>query len=127
MNKKAFIVDDDPNIVELFRHILEKENLEVFTALDGDEALEKISVAKPNIIILDLMLPKQGGFEVLKSLQQDEKTKNIPVIIITGKFTDGTTYDFVKSQPNVKDFFSKPINPSVFAVSVKKILGGYDV
>ena len=124
MNKKAFIVDDDPSIVELFRHILEKENLEVFTALDGEKALKEIPKVEPNIIILDLMLPKQGGFEVLKSLQQNESTENIPVIIITGKFTDGTTYDFVKSQPNVKDFFSKPINPSVFAVSVKKILVG---
>ncbi|PIU82899.1 MAG: hypothetical protein COS68_06895 [Elusimicrobia bacterium CG06_land_8_20_14_3_00_38_11] len=127
MNKKAFIVDDDPNILELFRHILEKENLEVFTALDGNDAIKKIPEAKPDIIILDLMLPKQGGFEVLKSLQQNENTETIPVIIVTGKFRDGTTYDFVKSQPNVKDFFSKPINPSVFALSVKKILGGYDV
>lgn len=127
MNKKAFIVDDDPNIVELFRHILEKENLEVFTALDGDEALEKIPVAGPDIIILDLMLPKQGGFQVLKSLQQNENTKNIPVLIITGKFADGTTYDFVKSQPSVRGFYSKPIDPAIFAVDVKKILGGYDV
>ena len=127
MNKKAFIVDDDPNIVELFRHILEKENLEVSTALDGEEALEKIPVARPDIIILDLMLPKQGGFQVLKSLQQNENTKNIPVLIITGKFSDGTTYDFIKSQPNVRGFYSKPIDPAVFAVDVKKILGGYDV
>lgn len=127
MNKKAFVVDDDPNIVELFKHILEKENLEVFTALDGEEALKKIPAAKPDIIVLDLMLPKQGGFQVLKSLQQNENTKNIPVLIITGKFADGTTYDFVKSQPNVRGFYSKPIDPAVFAVDVKKILGGYDV
>lgn len=127
MNKKAFVVDDDPNIVELFKHILEKENIEVFTAFDGEEALEKISAAKPDIIVLDLMLPKQGGFQVLKSLQQNENTKNVPVLVITGKFADGTTYDFVKSQSNVRGFYSKPIDPAVFAMDVKKILGGYDV
>lgn len=124
MNKKAFVVDDDPHIVELFKHILLRENLEVFTALDGKEALKKIPEVEPDIIILDLMLPKQGGFEVLKTLAQNENTKNIPVLIITGKFTDGTTYNFVKSQPNVKGFYSKPIDPAVFAIDVKKILGG---
>ncbi|MBN1383717.1 MAG: response regulator [Elusimicrobia bacterium] len=127
MGKKAFIVDDDATIVELFKHILTRENLEVSEAYDGEEALKKIPEAKPDIIILDLMLPKQGGFQVLKELRQNEITKSIPVMIITGKFSDGTTYEFLRSQPNVKGFYSKPIDPAVFALDIKKVLEGKNV
>ncbi|MEW6555785.1 MAG: response regulator [Elusimicrobiota bacterium] len=122
VSKKVLVVDDDENIVELFKHILSRENLTVFVAYDGTEALLKVENLKPDIIILDLMLPKQGGFQVLKNLQQNETTKEIPVMIITGKFTDGTTYEFLKSQPNVKGFYSKPIDIANLVLDIKKVL-----
>ena len=70
------------------------------------------------------MLPTNGGFAILKTLQKNETTKNIPVLVISGRFTDGTTYDFINSQPNVKGFTSKPIDPSIFILEIKKIFGG---
>lgn len=125
--KKAFIVDDDANIVELFKHILTREGLDVSVAFDGADALKKIPEINPDIVILDLMLPQKGGFQVLKELYQNENTKSIPVVIITGKFSDGTTYEFLRTQPNVKGFYSKPIEPAVFAMDIKKILEGGNV
>ena len=124
MKKRAFLIDDDKNIVELFKYILEREGFEVVVSYDGGEAAKKIQEVKPDVVILDLMLPNQGGFQILKILQKDPETEKIPVMVITGKFTDGTTYDFVKSQSNVKGYYPKPIDPAVFALEVKKVLGG---
>ncbi|HAM38206.1 MAG TPA: hypothetical protein DCP53_02235 [Elusimicrobia bacterium] len=124
MNKKAFVIDDDKNIIELFKYTLEREGFIVASAFNDIDIEKKILDEKPDIVILDLMLPTNGGFAILKTLQKNETTKNIPVLVISGRFTDGTTYDFINSQPNVKGFTSKPIDPSIFILEIKKIFGG---
>ncbi|OGS44398.1 MAG: hypothetical protein A2539_02070 [Elusimicrobia bacterium RIFOXYD2_FULL_34_15] len=124
MNRKAFVIDDDKNIVELFKYTLEKDGFSVVSACNDLDIEKRILEEKPDIIILDLMLPTNGGFAILKLLQKNETTKEIPVMVISGRFTDGTTYDFIQSQPNVKGFSSKPIDPSVFLLEIKKIFGG---
>ncbi|OGS35434.1 MAG: hypothetical protein A2474_06730 [Elusimicrobia bacterium RIFOXYC2_FULL_34_12] len=124
MNKKAFVIDDDKNIIELFKYTLEREGFTVASAFNDIDIEKKILDEKPDIVILDLMLPTNGGFAILKTLQKNETTKNIPVLVISGRFTDGTTYDFINSQPNVKGFTSKPIDPSIFILEIKKIFGG---
>ena len=67
------------------------------------------------------MLPKFGGFEILRELQNDE-TVNIPIVIITGRYTDRSTSEMIKQEPNVKDFVEKPVKPQALAAIVHKIL-----
>ena len=84
-NKKILLVEDDENIREMYQMKLEMEGYEVVTAGDGKKALELIEKEKLNLTLLDILLPKKDGFEVLKEIRQskNEKTRNIPVIIIS--------------------------------------------
>jgi len=83
VSKKIFIVDDDRGILEMLRDNLEKARFEVLAEADSRVASERISSEIPGAVILDLVMPEPDGFEVLKSLKSNDKTKNIPVIILT--------------------------------------------
>lgn len=85
MAYKLLIVDDDKDVVETIRERLLREGYEVTVAFDGEEALLKVKETNPDVILLDLMLPKLNGFEVLKEIKQNYKDKWIPVIIISAK------------------------------------------
>lgn len=85
MAYRLLIVDDDPDIVETLKKRLIKEQYEVSTAFDGEEALLKVKEDNPDIILLDLMLPKINGFEVLKEIREKHRDKWRPVIIISAK------------------------------------------
>jgi len=85
MAYKLLVVDDDRDIVETLKNRLVKEGYDVVVAFDGEEALLKVKQDNPDIILLDLLLPKLNGFEVLKEIRQNYKDKWRPVIIITGQ------------------------------------------
>jgi len=82
--KKILTIDDDRSITKLNETVLSKEGYEVSVAADGHEGLRVAEEVQPDCILLDLILPGQFGYEVCKSLNENEKTKHIPVIIITG-------------------------------------------
>ncbi len=82
---KILIVDDEKDIVETLGKRLAREGYEVVTALDGEEALLKVKVDNPDIVLLDLMLPKMNGFDVLKEIREKHADKWRPVIIISAK------------------------------------------
>lgn len=82
---KLLLVDDDKEIVETLQKRLKAENYDVVVAFDGEEALLKVKQDNPDIILLDLMLPKMNGLEVLKEIRQNHKDKWRPVIIISAK------------------------------------------
>ncbi|MDD5688153.1 MAG: response regulator [Elusimicrobia bacterium] len=124
---KVFIIDDDVSVMELFKHILEVDDIHTSVAYNDEEVMKKIPEIKPDLMIIDLMMPKKGGFHLLKELQQDEIAKSIPVIVVSGKFVDGTTSDFLQQQPNVRGFYTKPIDPVGFMLGVRKVLGGESV
>jgi len=84
MAYKLLVVDDDKDIVETTKNLLSREGYVVVTALDGEEALNKIKEENPDIIILDLNLPKLNGFEVLKEVRDKFKDRWRPVIILSG-------------------------------------------
>ncbi|MBI4803257.1 MAG: response regulator [Elusimicrobia bacterium] len=120
-DKLVLIVDDDESVRELLEFVVKKEGFKIEKAADGEEALDKARRNSPDIILLDLMLPKFGGFEILRELQSDE-TANIPIIIITGRYTDRSTSEMIRQEPNVKDFFEKPVKPQLIAALLHKIL-----
>lgn len=92
MAHKILIVDDDKEIVEMLKVKLTQEGYETAEAYDGEKALEKVEKEDPDLVLLDLMLPKINGFEVLKQIREKHKDKWRPVIILSAK----TDLEFVK-------------------------------
>ena len=92
--QKILIIEDEATLQKALQEILLQENYEVISALDGKRGLEMALSEAPNMILLDLILPKMDGFEVLKDLKKDEKTKEIPIIILTNL---GSTEDVQKA------------------------------
>lgn len=119
------VVDDDPNISRLEQLYLEKENYEVRTAADGNEAIEAFRKLPPDLILLDVMLPGADGYEVLRTVR---KSSNIPVIMVTAK---GETFDKVLClELGADDYIVKPFDGKEMVARVKAVLrrarGGED-
>lgn len=107
--KKILIVDDEAHIVELVRVCLEDSDYEIVEAYDGAEALNKARQEKPDLILLDIMLPKMDGYEVCKNLKHSEDTRHIPVVMLTAK---GQEVDKVKGfQSGADAYMTKPFSP----------------
>jgi len=83
MTKKIIIIEDEQILLNLLKERLTEEGYEVITAIDGQEGLEKIKQKKPDLILLDIVMPKMDGFEVMEALNKDENLAKIPVIIIS--------------------------------------------
>lgn len=83
MSKKILVIEDDPFLVKMYDVGLKHEGFTVEQAFDGEQGLEKAKSAHPDIILLDLMLPKLSGFEVLTALKKDRSTQRIPVLILS--------------------------------------------
>ena len=113
---KILFIEDEPTLQKGLKEILEQEKFKIFSALDGEEGLKKAKEEKPNLILLDLILPKKDGFEVLKELKADEEMKDIPVIVLTNlegvgdvekALTLGATTYLVKANYKLEDVVSK--------------------
>ncbi|MDD5110592.1 MAG: response regulator [Patescibacteria group bacterium] len=81
--KKILIVEDEPNLLELYRLALERDGFEVFTASNGEAGLMLVRGNAPDLVLLDILMPKVDGYEMLKRLKEDAKAKNIPVVIFS--------------------------------------------
>ncbi|MBC7329391.1 MAG: response regulator [bacterium] len=119
MPKKILVVDDERPIVRLVQVNLEHAGYEVVTAYDGKEALEKVEQEKPDLIILDVMMPQMDGFEVMQRLQANPKTRDIPVIMLTAKAQDADV--FRGWQSGVTLYLTKPFSPFELISFVRRI------
>lgn len=118
--ENILIVDDEEDVLELVRFNLEKDGYKIYTAVSGEEALEKARAKLPDLIILDLMLPGIDGLEVCKKLKNDNKTQNIPVIMLTAKSEEA---DIVTGlEIGAQDYITKPFSPKVLVARVKRNL-----
>ncbi len=118
--KKILIADDRPEVVELVKVTLEGEGYQTIDASDGREALEKIGKEKPDLILLDIIMPRMDGFEVLSKVRKDPKTKDIPVIMLTAK---GQKVDKEKGGTlGAQDYIIKPFSPSRLLRKIEEIL-----
>ena len=117
--KKILVVDDESHIRQLIEQTLIKAKYDVITAEDGKEALDKMVSERPDLIILDIMMPYYDGYEVLQTLRRYPTTRNLPVIILTAKNNDEDV--FSAWQAGVSSYLMKPFNPTELLSYVKKI------
>lgn len=118
--KKILIVNDHPEVVELVRFSLEGEDYQIVAASDGEEALKKAREENPDLVLLDVIMPKMNGFEVCRNLKQDPQTKEIPVVMLTAM---GRQVDKEKGkQVGARDYITKPFTPSALLTKIEEIL-----
>ena len=117
---RILVVDDNPQNLELLVAYLDALEAEVSTAADGVEALEKIQDDRPDLILLDIMMPRMSGFEVCRKLKSDPRTREIPVIMVTALNELGDIERGVES--GTDDFITKPVNRLELLTRVKSLL-----
>ena len=120
MAYKILAVDDEKHIVRLVQINLQKEGYDVVTASNGREALEQVEREKPDLVIMDVMMPEMGGFEALQEMKANEATSTVPVIMLTAKAQDADVFEGWKSGADL--YLTKPFNPQELLTFVKRIL-----
>lgn len=122
MDKRAkiLVVDDSPFILEIIETILKDSGFEVITADDGDQAYARATTESPDLLVLDLMLPKKNGYEVCKLLKGDERYRAIPIIMLTARVNEE---DEVKGKAAGADvYMGKPFELDDLVSKVKELL-----
>jgi len=148
MAKKVLVVDDDDNTVKFLTTALEENGYEPIGAYNGQEGLEKVESEKPDLILLDVMMPKKTGFVLFSQLRKDERFKDIPIIMLTGvaevlegldaesDATEESPYDPLREamRKRIKQmreeglikpdmFIDKPIDPELVMSKIKELIG----
>lgn len=120
MKKKILVVDDEFHIIELVRFNLESNGYDVIEAMTGKEALNKIKVEHPDLILLDLMLPEVDGIEICRKVRGDIETEDIPIIMLTAKGEE--TDKIVGLEMGADDYITKPFSVRELIARVKAVL-----
>jgi len=119
---RILCIEDQNEMIDLLRLILEKSDYEVIGAMGGAEGLQHARVHSPAVILLDLMMPEMDGWEVFKQLKSDPATQNIPVIIVTAR-SEGIDKVLGLHLAKVDDYITKPFGPNELVESVNRVLG----
>lgn len=124
--KQVLLADDETDMHEFVRAALEDE-VDLICVSDGEEALRMVREEKPDLVILDVQMPKKDGFVVFAEMRKDESTRSIPVIMLTGvgertglQFDASDMDEFLGAKPEA--FIDKPVDPDILLETVKKIL-----
>lgn len=121
--RKVLVVDDNQNFSQLLQCALE-DDFEIFTAADGREGVKKAGEILPDLILMDVMMPNIAGIEMARILTEEEETRNIPIIVLTGSQLDKGTPGLFKQERNVRHFLSKTTPVMDIVEIVKKVLYG---
>lgn len=126
MAKKILIVDDEPAAIDYATAVLEENGYIAISAEDGIEGMEKVRDERPDLVLLDIMMPGKGGIAMYRDLRRDEETKDIPVIIITG-VARGQRFEesMMKKAPGIPlpdGYIEKPMKPEGLLEAVKDAL-----
>ena len=118
--KRILVVDDEIYIVHILEFSLTMEGYSILTASDGEEALRVIESERPDLIVLDIMMPKLDGYEVCRRLRQDEQFQELPVILLSAK---GRPIDREAGlQAGADDYITKPFSPRKLLEKIRELL-----
>lgn len=120
MTNRVFIADDELDFVFTLRARLEFEGFEVSTAADGAEALEQIVREKPNLVLLDIMMPTMNGYQVCRELKHNPETKDMPVVMLTARSQDSDRH--WGKQTGADDYVTKPFHMDELVEKIKGML-----
>ncbi|MFH1034102.1 MAG: response regulator [Pseudomonadota bacterium] len=123
--KYVLIVDDDPDLVQAVAMNLHSKGLEVGKAYDGIEAMESIKARRPDLVVLDVMMPRKNGYEVCEELKNDAQYKDIPVLMLTavGSAVSTTTYTHQEGMKLLADdYIAKPVDLNKLASMVQDLI-----
>ena len=122
-NKRILLVDDDPEIIESLRTVLEGKGYQVMVARDGNQGLALAEREMPDLLILDMMMPKKSGFLVLERLKgKDAKTRKMPTIMITAN--EGGRHRAYAEMLGVDEYIRKPFALDKLLMSIDRLVGG---
>ena len=113
---RILAVDDSPTVLEMIRTILESGGYEVITAADGSEALNTARTEAPDLIVLDVMLPKLDGYKVCRLLKYDQKYQHIPIVMLTAKAEEQSMATGIRT--GADQYLTKPIEPELLLETV---------
>jgi CheY-like chemotaxis protein len=126
MKKKILIVDDEPEQIEFAAMVMQENGYIPISASDGEEGMKKVHTEKPDLILLDILMPEKGGLGMYRDLKQNEKTRNIPVVIVTGVARGGDFYERMIRQdenlPPPDGYVEKSMNPDAVGKLVNDLL-----
>jgi two-component system alkaline phosphatase synthesis response regulator PhoP len=117
--RKVLIADDEPDIIEILKYNLEKEGYQVSTAKDGDEAIDKARYVKPDLVVLDMMMPRKSGMEVCEILRAQPAFKDTLIMFLTALSDEATQLKGFGT--GADDYVSKPLSPNVFVSKVNAL------
>jgi len=130
MAKKVLVVDDDPDIITFVRTLLEENNYTPLIANNGEAGLTLVEEEKPDLIILDILMPKQSGIKLYREMKTAEFLKNIPVIVLSGiarrtllRSQEALTAFDDKPVPEPEAYVEKPAEPEELLEYIKKLIG----
>ena len=119
-DKKILVVDDEPNVVRTLTFVLKKEGYDVSSAVNGEEAIAKVKESKPNLMFLDIMMPKKDGYEVCRELKSDLSLRDIHIVMLSAKGQEADKEKALSLGAN--EFMSKPFSPIGVVGRVKELL-----
>jgi two-component system phosphate regulon response regulator PhoB len=117
------IIEDEEDIVELVKYNLNKEGFKLASSNNGTDGLKQIKTIKPNLILLDIMLPGMNGIEILKQIKKDDSLAEIPVIMLTAKTEESDVV--IGLELGADDYITKPFSPKILASRIKAVLKRY--
>jgi len=120
MNAKILVVEDDPDIMRIIMHTLKSAGYQIVPAYGGEDAIRKVSVHKPDLVLTDLSMPKVSGVQVIEQLKSDPETQHIPVVAVTAHVWDAIAQ--AAGDVGCDGFISKPFGPKQLLVEVQKYL-----
>ena len=123
--KYILIVDDDPDLVETVAMMLEAKGFEVGKAYDGIEGEEAIKKRRPDVLVLDVMMPRKNGYQLCQELKSNKWTQEIPVILLTavGEAVPTTSYSHAEGMAvEAEDFIPKPVDAATLVEAVERLL-----
>jgi two-component system, OmpR family, alkaline phosphatase synthesis response regulator PhoP len=117
--RKVLIADDEPDILEILKYNLEKEGYQVITAKDGSEAIDKAKLTQPDLVVLDMMMPKKNGMEVCEILRAQPIFKDTLIMFLTALSDEATQLKGFST--GADDYVTKPVSPNVFVSKVNAL------